>query len=71
MKKPKLKVGDFFHVEVIEIETELTLEVKDGPIKGKYLYLDSVSNPCLKEKIEEHTDPSTIQVGGSYNTISL
>jgi len=77
MKKPKLKVGDFFHVEVAEIEIEtdsesvkFKLEIKDGPLKGYYSYLNLTSNPCFKEKVEKYIDPG-IQVGGSYSTIYL
>ena len=52
MKKLKLKEGDFFHVEVIESEDDemIKLEMKDGPIKGHYLHIDIIDNPCLEEK---------------------
>ena len=54
MKRLKLKAGDFFHVEVVETETneytsKFKLEVKDGPIKKHYLYLDLRLNPHIKE----------------------
>ena len=51
MKELKLKVGDFFHVEVIEsqIGDEVELEIKDGPMKGESIFLDSRSNPGLEE----------------------
>jgi len=51
MKELKLKVGDFFHVEVIEsqIEDEAELIVKDGPMKGESIFLDLISNPGLEE----------------------
>lgn len=56
-KKLKLKVGDFFHVEVVETcITEkgpdihkFKLEVKDGPIVGSYLYFDTRLNSHIKE----------------------
>ena len=52
MKRLKLKEGDFFHVEVIESEDGETikLEIKDGPLKGHYLHIDIIGNPCLEEE---------------------
>ena len=52
----KLKEGDFFHVEVVESEDgeEIKLKVKDGPIRGCYLYIDITHNPCLEEETAEH-----------------
>jgi len=52
----KLKVGDFFHVEVVETaqsEAEnfmsgIKLDVKDGPAKNHYMYFDLRLNPHLK-----------------------
>jgi hypothetical protein len=51
MKELKLEVGDFFHVEVVEseIDDEVELEVKDGPMKGESIFLDSRSNPGLEK----------------------
>lgn len=55
MKELKLKVGNFFHVEVIESEVDDTveLEVKDGPMKGESIFLDLISNPGLEEDDED------------------
>jgi len=58
MKISKLKVGDFFHVEVVEIQTSnegdkrFKLDVKDGPIKGHLLYFHNLFNPHIEEEIE-------------------
>ena len=57
-KKFKLKVYDFFHIEVVETtESEndreggmakFKLEIKDGPMKNHYLYIDLRLNPHIK-----------------------
>jgi len=51
MAELKLIAGDFFHVEVIEsqIEDEVELEIKDGPMKGESIFLDLISNPGLEK----------------------
>lgn len=56
MKALKLKAGDFFHVEVIksEIDDEVELEIKDGPMKGENIFLDLISNPGLEEDEYEY-----------------
>ena len=56
MKNLKLEEGDFFHVEVVEsgYGDEIKLEVKDGPAKGCYLYIDIEHNPCLTEEIKPY-----------------
>ena len=55
----KLEVGDFFHVEVVEIATSekedchtasVKLEVKDGVMKNHYLYFDLRLNPDLEKR---------------------
>ena len=56
-KPLKLKCGDFFHAEVVEIcqsEAEefmsgIKLVVKDGPAKNHYMYFDLRLNPHLKK----------------------
>lgn len=60
MKKLKLDCGDFFHVEVVEIDESefkddeytmmgIKLAIKDGPMKNHYLYFDTRLNPRLME----------------------
>ena len=64
MKKLKLEEGDFFHVKVVESEDgdAIKLKAEDGPLKGRYLYLDLISNPYLEEEEEIYNNYGEINI---------